>query len=247
MAQRSVLIGRFEHNAPTAEFSAELAALSAGMNAPQLVELAESVADMYALQMDPLPPLPPLPPDEKYASFRTQLHKDCGLDKPYTPDNDFGIWRALVWMGISDEQWAAIALHWKDGSLNPHAMHPPFIDRLDTTAPIVMIIAHRKRNELTVVHPPCRPELAIQIGGGVLSDEKLAAFHAMVADKREGGGPPYYTPPLALVHGVPYYRDDCQWSSGDMREVQMRSERELHTRIWLQFIGDRSGYYVPMY
>jgi len=145
-----------------------------------------------------------------------------------------------------------MAQRWKDGTLNPCAMRPPFIPFLDDmpAVPIVMIKGHRT-SELTVVRPACRPELAIKIGDGVLGDETLAAFHAMVADKqanmREHGGPPYCPPPLALVHGVPHYRDDCQWSCAEMREVQMRSERSLHTRIWLQFLGpDHNGYYVPM-
>lgn len=235
----------FTDQAPTAEFSAELAALSAGMDAAQLVELAQSVADTYVLQMDPS--VPPL--DEESAAYRAEMRTFCGFDKPYTPDNDPCVWRALTWLGLSHEQWAAMAHHWKDGTLNPCAMAPPFACS-DSTAPIVMIRG-RRTGELTVVRPVSRPELTIQIGNGVLGGETLAAFHAMVADRqassRQHGGPPYWQPPLALVHGVPYYRDDCQWSCADMREVEMRSERSLNTRIWLQFLGpDHNGYYVPM-
>ena len=60
------------------------------------------------------------------------------------------------------------------------------------------------------------------------------------------GGPPFRRPHLILVYGVAYYRDYCQWSSEEMRQVQMRSEREVKSRIFLQVLSNLSGFYTPL-
>ena len=50
-----------------------------------------------------------------------------------------------------------------------------------------------------------------------------------------------------VLHGAPYVKDDCQWSSDEMREIEMRSERSLRGRLFLQFVGrEHTGYYVPL-
>ena len=42
--------------------------------------------------------------------------------------------------------------------------------------------------------------------------------------------------------------DDCQWSECELREAGIgRSDRELSTRIWLQFLSrQHTGHYVPL-
>ena len=235
--------GLFEDGVPTPTCLPQLAELSRPLSdASQLVDMAEKVAMAFveSLQMRDIPPCD---------GFAEELYKECGLREPYAVDNDPAIWKALGWMGLSVAQWTAIAKHWENGRLNHHAMSPPFSIKLTSAAPIVMMVAPRKRNVLTVSRPPSHPRLAFQIGDGVLDSSVLLKFDTMVAIKTKNMQDvlPYLEPDLILVYGVAYYRDDCQWSSWEMREVQMRSERELNSRIFLQFLGGRfSAFYAPL-
>ena len=237
----------FDLDGPTPAATAQLAALAAGKSAPQLVALAEQLAEAYAAT------LPKLQYTEsaEWLAFRQQQRKDCGFDRSYSPDNSTSVWWSLIWLSLSAEQWASLAEHWQGGVLNPHAMSGPFgFSMPDNDSPIVMVCPKRGHYELTTLRPA--PGVDLQIGGGTLGPAQRDTFEAMVQTKVKNvqsyGGPPYRRPTLVLLHGMPYYMDDCQWSECELREAGIgRSDRELSTRIWLQFLSrQHTGHYVPL-
>ena len=244
------LLTLFKDGVPTKECLPQLAELSRPLNeASQLVNMAEEVSNAFveSIRM------------ERFVDQRSgdnsleEIYTQCGLREPYAVDNDPAIWKALGWMGLSVAQWTAIAKHWENGRLNHHAMNPPFSAFSDkSNAPIVMVVSPLKKTVLTVSRPPSHPLLTFQIGGGELDLNVWAKFDNMVKIKTENvrsyGGPHYARPILILIDGVAYYQDDCQWTNWEMKEVKMRTHRELNSRIFLQFLGDTlSGYYVPVY
>lgn len=235
---------------PTPAFLAELLAKTAQLtDAHALVALAEEVAEAHEASLAAAP-------YQFSAAWQKQEDRrefEYGFDGPYTPANCFGVWRALVWMGLSDQQWHAVAEHWADGVLNPCAMSGPLFFKMPpSTAPIVMVCPTQGARVLTVLRQSPGPSLDFQIGPGTLDDTAHSRFTALVASRQRkvaayGGPPPHRMPALALVDGAPYMEDCCQWANSEMREVEMRSERSLKARIWLQFVGrEYTGYYVPL-
>ena len=162
--------------------------------------------------------------------------------------NTFVVWRALVWMELGREQWRMIVDFWKDSQdLNPCAMSSIGASMPPNNAPVAML-CHRwhKACELMLLQPPHRPEVDLQIGEGILSDKTVAKFDAMVKSRcamaNREGWPPYRRPALALIYGVPYYYDSCQWSSAE----KGLSPRDANARIFVQTLGEHAGHYVPL-
>lgn len=237
----------FADYAPTPGYAARLKATAAQQaTAPQLVALAEQVCAAYSDYLDRSTDFSSYQPDEESEAMRQELRRDLGFDKPYTPVNDCGVWRALVWLELGQEQWRMMVDFWQGSQdLNPNAMNGMFGGRMPhNNAPVAMLCIRHKGYDLVLLQPPCRPEVDLQIGEGILSDETVATFNSMVesrcvaADKN--GWPPYRRPALALIYGVPYYYDRCQWSSGEMD----LSPRDANARIFVQTLCEHAGHYV---
>lgn len=187
-------------------------------------------------------------PDEKSKKMRREIEADLGFDKPYTPVNNCGVWRALVWMALEREQWRMIVDYWQDSpDLNPNAMRSMYGESMpDNNAPVAMLCVRHKAYQLVLLKPPCRPEVALQIGEGTVSDEVVGKFHHMCQERsaiaNENGWPPYRWPVLALIYGVVYYHDECQWGTNELE----LSPRDANARIFVQTLNEHNGYYVPL-
>jgi len=236
----------FDDYAPTPVYAARLKATAAQQaTAPQLVALAEQVCAAYSNYLDRCTDFSSYQLGEESEAMRQELRKALGFDKPYTPVNDCGVWRALVWLELGQEQWCMIVDFWQGSQdLNPNAMKGMFGRMPHNNAPVAMLCRRHKPLSLVLLQPPCRPEVDLQIGEGILSNETVVTFNSMVesrcaaADKN--GWPPYQQPALALIYGVPYYYDSCQWSSGEMN----LSPRDANARIFVQTLGEHAGHYV---
>ena len=241
----------FVNYAPTPDYSSYLKKTADEQeDAEKIVQLAEDVADRYAEYLGRY--FKDIgysyKPDKKSEKMRREIEADLGFDKPYTPVNDCGVWRALVWMALEREQWRMIIDYWQySPHLNPNAMRGMCGESMPhNNAPVAMLCVRHKAYQLVLMEPPSRPEVDLQIGAGTISDEAVATFDTMchnrsaAADKN--GWPPYSRPALALIYGVVYYYDQCQWGSGEMG----LSPRDANARIFVQTLNKRNGYYVPL-
>ena len=178
----------------------------------KIVALAENVADHYAeyLKRYFKDIGYSYEPDEKSKKMRREIEADLGFDKPYyTPVNDCAVWRALVWMALEREQWRMIVDYWQDSpDLNPNAMRSMYGESMPhNNAPVAMLCVRHKAYQLVLLKPPCRPEVALQIGDGTVSDEVVGKFHHMCQERsaiaNENGWPPY----RCLLYTSPSPRD----------------------------------------
>ena len=251
----------FVNYAPTPDYSAYLKKTADEQkDAENLVQLAEEVADNYAEYLKGYFKDIYLEghfkdigysyePDEKSKKMRQEIEADLGFDKPYyTPVNDCAVWRALIWMALDREQWRMIVDYWQDNpDLNPNAMRGMYSESMPhNNAPAAMLCVRHKAYQLVLLEPPCRPEVALQIGAGTVSDEVVGKFHHMCRERsaiaNQKGWPPYRWPVLALIYGVVYYHDECQWGTNELE----LSQRDANARIFVQTLNEHNGYYVPL-